>query len=68
MTPIKPMSNDALTRLEAAMAAWTPEELAYHNDRLRELGRQFARHLRFQRNAESMWDEWLATTRITAPD
>jgi hypothetical protein len=64
MAPIKPTSNDALARLEAVMASWTPEECAYHNERFRELCRQFAQHIRFQRNAESVWDEWLATTRI----
>jgi hypothetical protein len=64
MSQFGPYDDTALRRLLARALKWTPEERAYHNERFREIGRQYARYLRFEQNARQAWDDWLATTRI----
>jgi hypothetical protein len=59
-----PHDDTPIRRLELLSARWTAEECAYYNEWFRALGRKFAQYLRFERNAERAWDDWLATTRI----
>jgi hypothetical protein len=62
-----PHDDSAIRQLEALSASWTSEERAYDNEWFREVGRKFV-SLRFERNAERAWDDWLATTRIARPE
>jgi hypothetical protein len=59
-----PHDDSAIRWLEALSVSWTAEERAYYNEWFGASGRKFAMYLRFERNAERAWDDWLATTRI----
>ncbi len=68
MSAYGPHDDSAIRRLEALSASWTLEERAYDNEWFGALGRKFAQYLRFERNAERTWDDWLATIRIARPE
>lgn len=53
-------------KLEVFLANSTQEELAALTEQLRQAGRLYADYLRFERNADIAWSEWLATRRPTS--
>ena len=56
-------SQAALERLQALLLTWTPEERSAYSAELRWRLRRLPEYMRFLKNADSAWKQWLATTR-----
>lgn len=56
-------SQTALERLESLLLSWAPEQRAAYAAELRWHLRRLPEYMPFVKKADSVWNQWLATTR-----